>query len=424
MGFLSGPATFDCFRINDSGTRQFGPEHIKALERHAIGRIETSSTEQADVGFLAGGHLFDLDFSLEKNVIADALHRDSDQHQSDPGRGAQGMAANGTGPVDRRKSQWTAHQGPTPRSFGRRRGPLPRRGQERSVPQNAAVPGAVGRPAASAVFRRLEFHRQRTLLRPSLASVRSEAGAADGEPPHPGVGGGIQTAPGVGCDYPFRIPRRRSFVEIAWWNNESGNYDFLGNEFLLWLWWQWATHSDTVELPDGSEVTGMFARTLSLECPREESGKETIVAESPVRLPEAAQAIRSGKLPRKGGLTLVRHGQQYKLVLQAETFVVSGAKIRAEETAEAAEGRGILEDRIDSLRDLHATVELLFQGLLPAADRQGLVRRTERDTPLAEGGGNREKARNVNPAGATWSATPSSCCYHPVPASPGRRWCW
>jgi len=148
-------------------------------------------------------------------------------------------------------------------------------------------------------------------------------------------------------------------AEIAWWNGEAGNFDFLGNEFLLWLWWRWETVSETIKLPDGSEVTGMFARTLSLQCPRDESGKETITAENPARLPEAIQAVRSGKLPRKAGLILVRYGEQYDLVLQAETFVVSSAKIQTEDKSE---GRSALEDRIESLRGLHETIDLLFRA--------------------------------------------------------------
>ena len=74
MGFLSGRITFEWFRIGGSQPRQFGPEHIEILKRFAIGQVETSSTEQPDVGFLAGEHLFDSDFDLEKNVIGDALH--------------------------------------------------------------------------------------------------------------------------------------------------------------------------------------------------------------------------------------------------------------------------------------------------------------------------------------------------------------
>jgi hypothetical protein len=146
---------------------------------------------------------------------------------------------------------------------------------------------------------------------------------------------------------------------VAWWDGEKDNYDFLGNEFLLWLWWCWETRGDTIELPDGSEVTGMFARTITLECPLGVSGKGTIAAEDPTHLPEAAQAVRSGKLPRKAGLILVRHGEQYELTLQAETFAVSGAKIQIDE---GAEGRGILEDRIEGLRGLRETLDSLFQA--------------------------------------------------------------
>ena len=42
-----------------------------------------------------------------------------------------------------------------------------------------------------------------------------------------------------------------------------------------------------------------------------------------------------------------------------ETFMVSGAKIHLEDTSE---GRGVLEDRIESVRSLHETVNLLFRA--------------------------------------------------------------
>jgi hypothetical protein len=57
------------------------------------------------------------------------------------------------------------------------------------------------------------------------------------------------------------------------------------------------------------------------------------------QVPKQGAPIRCfGKLPRKAGLILVRHGEQYELTLQAETFAVSGAKIQVDEDAE---GRGI-----------------------------------------------------------------------------------
>jgi hypothetical protein len=74
MGFLTGSVTLECFRVEGEMPRSFSPEHVKTLERFAIDKTETVSLEEPNVGFLAGQHLFDLDFGLEKNVIGDALH--------------------------------------------------------------------------------------------------------------------------------------------------------------------------------------------------------------------------------------------------------------------------------------------------------------------------------------------------------------
>ena len=107
---------------------------------------------------------------------------------------------------------------------------------------------------------------------------------------------------------------------IVWWNGMQDNYDFLGNEFLLWLWWNWEINGDVIKLSDDSEVSGMFARSLSLDCPIGENGKESISSESPVALPEAMLAVQMGKLPRKAGITLVRNDEQYDFSVKRRLF--------------------------------------------------------------------------------------------------------
>src|SRR5205823_7553765 len=127
---------------------------------------------------------------------------------------------------------------------------------------------------------------------------------------------------------------------VAWVPDEAGR-DFLGNEYLLWLWHK-LDESDTVALADGSEATLMLTRTLVLECPRGQTGRESIASDAPARLPEARRAVQAGKLPRKAGLTVVRHDQQYELTLQGETLAVSGARLPA---PEASDDRARLEER-------------------------------------------------------------------------------
>ena len=127
----------------------------------------------------------------------------------------------------------------------------------------------------------------------------------------------------------------------------------------MWLWFQCEDESATFKLLDNSEVTVFMARTLSLECPRGVSGRETITHEGPTRLPEALRAIQSGKLPRKAGLTIVRHDVQYEFAISAETLGITGAKIPVPEDEEA---RARLEARADQIRHLIETTDLLYDA--------------------------------------------------------------
>jgi hypothetical protein len=148
---------------------------------------------------------------------------------------------------------------------------------------------------------------------------------------------------------------------VAWAENAPHMLDHLGNEFMVWLWHALQIDSDTVQLADGSEVAVMLTKTLTLDCPRGETGRDCLTDESPTRLPEAFRALQSGKLPRKAGLILVRHGAQYELALQAESLAVSSASIpKPDDGKPGAEEVRIA--RIDSLRHLAQTIDLLFDA--------------------------------------------------------------
>jgi hypothetical protein len=147
-------------------------------------------------------------------------------------------------------------------------------------------------------------------------------------------------------------------TDIVWILDEASR-DFVGNEFLLWLWYQCDDESAEFKLLDYSVATVFLARTLTLECPRGQTGHETITHEGPTRLPEALRAIQSGKMPRKCGITLVRHDVQYEFTLHAESLAVSAAKIPP---PEEEDDRARLEGRAQQLRDLIETLDLLFDA--------------------------------------------------------------
>jgi hypothetical protein len=91
------------------------------------------------------------------------------------------------------------------------------------------------------------------------------------------------------------------------------------------------------------------------------TGKESITSDGPTRLPEARRAIQAGKLPRKVGLILVRHDTQYELTLAADMLSVSGARMPA---PEATDDRARQEERVEQLRHLIETLDLLYDAFL------------------------------------------------------------
>jgi hypothetical protein len=144
---------------------------------------------------------------------------------------------------------------------------------------------------------------------------------------------------------------------------ESSFPDYLGNEFLVWMWHALQNDGESVRLSDGSDVTVMLAKTLTLDCPRGETGRDQLTDDAPTRLPEALRALQAGKLPRKAGMILVRQGAQFELTLQAETLAVSSAMLpKPEEERLSPHERRI--GRLDSLRHLTRTLDLLFEAYL------------------------------------------------------------
>ncbi|MDB5384496.1 MAG: hypothetical protein JWM11_142 [Planctomycetaceae bacterium] len=356
MGFLSGQMTFGRYQV-EGGPQEFGLEHLETLAKFAIGQIESSSTDGLDVGFIAGQHLFDLNFTADKNLINEFLHfgiRVDTNKVPAPLRQAWLQielallaAENPSGrPTKTQKQQ--AKESVNERCEEEAKSGKFRRMKQFSVLWDArdsmlylgSTSAAAGEHVAALLNQAFEVELKRL-----TAGQMAQAWA-----------GPNRKKTALAEINASRFQESQAWREPAWMANQFDTQDYLGNEFLLWLWWYLETQSDTVLLSDGSEVTGMLHKTLSLECPVGETGKDTMSAESPVKLPEARQAIRSGKLPRKCGMILSRFGEQYQFVLQAEAFQINGAKIDTTEPS----GKNAREERIETLRHFMETLDLLY----------------------------------------------------------------
>jgi hypothetical protein len=359
MGFFGGRVTFVRFKVQGSAPRIFGEKHLERLDANAIGRQKHAASDGVEAGWSAGDHLLDVRFDLAKNVVNDALQFalrvDTQKVPADllhayAQEELEALAAdNPSGrPSSRQKREARARARERLEEEARdgrflRRKAYPLLWDAVSNELLAGTTAVTVLDRLHALFRQSFGHDLEPLnagrLAYELAEPRSQARAVDDARPAAFTG-----APPIAA--------------VAWQPDEAGR-DFLGNEFLLWLWFQLDGGSDTVALSDDSEVAIMLARTLVLECPRGETGRQSITSDAPTRLPEARRAVQSGKLPRKVGLTLVRHDQQYELTLQAESLAVSSCRLPA---PESADDRARLEERVTQLRALLETLDLLYDA--------------------------------------------------------------
>lgn len=360
MPFLRGSLGFQRFSVTGFDADLFADEHIEILSNHAAGKFQTASADNVSVGFLGGEHLFDQEFDQSKNVINDAVHFSArfDTNQIPAAYRAAWLQMELTGIAkDSEDGVITKSQ---------------RKEAKEAVEQRCEAEAATGKYRKMQSFPMLWDYKNELLY---FGGSVGTAGRhcidlmerAFGVELRHWSAGSLAEQWSIDNDLYAELDdlQPACFVtgKVAgshkWANEHSQSPDFLGNEFLLWLWWILENQTDTITLVDDSKVTVMLAKTLSLECPLGESGKETISAECPVKLPEAMQAIRSGKLPRKAGMTIVRDDRQFDLVLQAESFGISGAKIHLDEDEEFDD-----DDRIDAIRQLSETTDLMFDTFL------------------------------------------------------------
>ena len=367
MGFLNGRVTFTRYRVSGSSPLPFADDLLALAVQHAAGRHGSADpTDGVSTGWSGGDHVLDLTIDLAKNVVNDALHF-AVRIDTDKIPGSLLKAYTQIETEARAKLNPSGH---------------PTKAQRQEAKEAARLRAEA--EAADGRFRRLNHYpvlwdgqtgvlyagTTSTTVLERLGTLFRETFDRNLEP----ITAGSLATSLAGPDADNRSQERlvegtlsffggeqSGLSTVTWAENAPNMLDHLGNEFMVWLWHALLNDSDTVQLADGSEVAVMLTKTLTLDCPRGETGRDSLTDEAPTRLPEAFRALQSGKLPRKAGLILVRHGVQYELTLQAETLAVSGALIPKPEDEKLAASE-VRIARIDSLRHLTETLDLLFDA--------------------------------------------------------------
>ncbi len=361
MGFLNGRVTYVRYRVGGNSPLPLGEELIELAQQHLIGRHGASeATDGISVGWAGGEHVLDTTIDSVKNIVNDSVHLalrvDTDKI---PGSLLRAYT----------KIETDARAKMNPSGFANKAQKAEAKEAAKARAESEAKDGRFRRmahypimwdgqsnvlyagTASLSVLDRLQTLFRETfdrILEPiSAGSLAHTLAEARGEKAQMEPSGPVGY---IGED---------GHSAVAWSDSDYDRPDYWGNEFLIWLWHTLQADGDTIALTDGSDIAVMMAKTLTLDCPRGETGRDQLTTEGPTRLPEAFRALQAGKLPRKAGLSLVRHGSQYDLTLQAETLAVSGAALPK---IEGVSGRELQEARVDAIRHLAETMDLLYDA--------------------------------------------------------------
>ena len=363
MSFLSGSLAFQRFRVAGSKPRLFDDTYLKRLAEYVAGRDKPAAADGVETGWAAGKHIWDKDFTQLKNVYTDHLLFDY-------------CARTERFPADRLKAYYetelnalskdnpsglpSARQKREAKSIARER--LEQEAKDGRFRKWKLAPclwDSVTNTAFCGSTSGADGGRFDTLWEQTFCANLTQPEALAGKlEPIDAASLAIALHPKAEdeCLSPF-VPGVTPDDHPAWCASK-GVPQFLGNEFLLWLWYFGECEGDTLTTPDGSSITFMLRGGLRLECPRGTTGNGTMNAEAASRLPEAKVAAKGGKLPRKAAFAVARNGETFSFIIQAETLALSSVKL----PPPSADGdqRARETDRLQHVRDLAEIVDQMF----------------------------------------------------------------
>lgn len=365
MGFDSGSVSFRRFAVAGAAARMPEQELLDRLAAYTLQPSEFGVPEEVEYGWCGGRHILDASFTFEHNVFADAvsfaMRIDTNMVPGELKKAYQMM-----------EEEAVAQQNPSG---------FISKGQKRevkdSVRRKLDDELRSGRFRKSKMLSMLWDLPSATLYcscTPQQQEMLMELFERTFELKLLPLSAGsiaLRTleARGQRRDYEDFKPSRFAYgpegesqqPDYPWVAKGPEAKDFLGNEFLLWLW----HHADARENPieiEGGDATVMIDRTLDLECAYGATGKDTLRAAGPSRMPEALDALRSGKVPRKAGLIVESAGIAYNLNFNSESFAVGSLVLP--EVEEADSPRVLFEERVAMLRSFCKTLDGLYNAFL------------------------------------------------------------
>ncbi len=364
MSFDAGRVTFCRLRVVGDAPTTADETALAILQEFAFVEAELGAPDEVEAGFITGEHLYDTQFTYEKNGFEGrlrfALRLDTHKVPSDVKQAHRRLHEasllaqrdNPTGFLSRREKREAAeladralHDKLVAGQFRRSKSidvlwdlttqtiffasSSPAAIEQLTSKMHEAFNVELERLSAGgmalALLQQQGLTREHEDLRPTPFTP-APAHAAD-------------------ADQADGVPRDPAIPFIPWAAGSVDHKDFLGNELLIWLWHHTEVDGGAVHVPSprghgSDELALVIDKALDMECAWGITGKQTLRGDGPSRLIEAGEALACGKWPRKMGLLLadVADEMQWELNLQGDQAIISAMKLPdGEETNTARE---------------------------------------------------------------------------------------
>jgi len=378
MPFTSGRVSFARFHVTGDSPPAVDETFLELLHEHRFRETEIGAPDEVEAGFVTAEHLFDTQFTFEKVAYGRyalfSLRLDTHKVPSEVKKAYQKMneaaaaGASATGfasKAEKREAKDLAgRQVSEDLAAGRFR-------KSKSVQIVWDLPGGTvySANASNAVTEQLvRLMRQAFNIQLEPLSAGTLAGlllsqqgrSRDYEDisPSPFTQPPADTGP---RDEEDGMPQAKGTPICPWVTKSIDLKDFLGNEFLTWLWWHQEAKEGIIETEQG-ELFITITKTLDMDCAWEIGGKQTLRCDKPTSLAEADDALRTGKWPRKIGLLLSDGEHHWELTLQGDQLNTSAAQLPDIEDAQT--DREVTEQRLALTGALSRSVNALYAAFL------------------------------------------------------------
>ncbi len=393
MPFQSGRVSFCRFLATGDGPSSVDDTTLATLAEHSFHETAIGAPDEVEAGWITGEHLLDTQFTYEKNgfgatgsMLLCALRIDTHNVPAELKYAyrrvnEQALAADNpsgfASKAQKREAADTAgrqlHEDLAAGKFRRSKiVPVLWDFQSKMVYCGTASNKALEQLAAH-FFRSFNI-RLEPVTPGSLAGrlLRDSGKGRDYEDLQPSAFTHAPAAAARPEDDDNDAGHNPAIPSVPWLAGGADLKDFLGNEFLLWLWWMTETAEGLIDIParPGSgprrDLAIAFDKLLDTDCAWGVLGSQSLRGSGPTRMAEAGKALVTGKWPRKAGLILAdaSAGSQWELSFQADRWIVSGASLP--EVPDAKTPRELIDARLMLTRQLADTIDDLFRVFLQA----------------------------------------------------------